>query len=44
MLLSKDTSRLFGLGTTIGGKELLKFGRDLQNDLVNDGWMPRVTW
>lgn len=35
VLLIKDTSLLFVLGTTIGGKELLKFGRDLQNDLFN---------
>lgn len=35
VLLIKDTSLLFVLGTTIGGKELLKFGRDLQNSTFN---------
>ena len=35
MLLIKDTSLLFVLGTTPATKELLKFGRDLQNTTFN---------
>ncbi|WP_205712157.1 amino acid ABC transporter permease [Euzebya rosea] len=35
VLLIKDTSLLFVLGTTPGSKELLKFGRDLQNTTFN---------
>ncbi len=35
VLLIKDTSLLFVLGTTPATKELLKFGRDLQNTTFN---------
>ncbi|CAN5239289.1 amino acid ABC transporter permease [soil metagenome] len=35
VLLIKDTSLLFVLGTTPASKELLKFGRDLQNTTFN---------
>ena len=35
VLLIKDTSLLFVLGTTVGSKELTKFGRDMMNTTFN---------
>jgi polar amino acid transport system permease protein len=35
VLLIKDTSLLFVLGTTVGSKELTKFGRDLMSSTFN---------
>jgi polar amino acid transport system permease protein len=35
VILIKDTSLLFVLGTTIATKELTKFGRDFMNDTFN---------